>query len=151
MHWDPRIDNFGYHTHISESSIFKRKVLSVIARSFDPVGALRPMLMWAKVFMQELWCDQLDWDSPLPDDLKSSWAQFLCEFPSIFSISILQHIDVERYDSIQFIGFADASKKGYAATVYLRVVHLSRWATVTFVTCRTKVAPLKTSRIFYES
>jgi len=44
------------------------------------------------------------------------------------------------------LGFADASQKGYAAVVYLRVVDLQDEVTVHFLTSKTKVTPLKASQ-----
>jgi len=65
-HWDPTTDTFGYHGNIEEGSpITKRTVLSTIARLYDPIGALGPVLLWAKVLMQELWLEKIGWDSPL--------------------------------------------------------------------------------------
>lgn len=143
LHWDTNTDNFAYHTRVQETSASKRKVLSVIARLFDPIGALGPMLLWAKCFMQRLWSDQLDWDDPLPAHLLCEWQQFLSELPSIFNLTLSRHIDLTCYQDVQLLGFADASVKGYAATVYLRIVHKSGNISVHFISCKNKVAPLK--------
>jgi len=103
--------------------------------------------MWAKGFMQKLWQDQLDWDTPLPDNLSTAWHQFLTELPTIHQVTLPRYINVQSYSDIQLLGFADASSKGYAATIYLRVVHSSGNVTVHFVSCKTKVAPIKTSEL----
>lgn len=50
LHWDPNTDQFAYHTSIQQISSTKRQVLSVIARVFDPIGALGLILLWAKCF-----------------------------------------------------------------------------------------------------
>lgn len=47
LHWDTNTDSFAYHTSLQQPSSTKRQVLSIIARLFDPVGALGPMLLWA--------------------------------------------------------------------------------------------------------
>ncbi|CAI6369436.1 unnamed protein product [Macrosiphum euphorbiae] len=147
LYWDTDSDYFAYHTRTPEPQLSKRKVLSVIARLFDPIGALGPMLMWAKGFMQKLWHDQLDWDTPLPENLSTAWNQFLMELPTIHQVTLPRYINVQSYSDIQLLGFADASSKGYAATIYLRVVHTSGNVTVHFVSCKTKVAPIKTSQL----
>lgn len=50
MHWDDKSDTFAYHTNIQPGHPYtKRKVLSIIARLFDPIGTLGPTLLWAKV------------------------------------------------------------------------------------------------------
>lgn len=46
LHWNTNTtDKFGYHTSLERISSTKRQVLSVIVRSFDPNGALGPMLL----------------------------------------------------------------------------------------------------------
>lgn len=63
----------------------------------------------------------------------------------MFSLNIPCHIDVVRYQDIQFLGFSDASVKGYAAVVYSRIVNITGDVSVHFVTYKTKVAPLQGS------
>ncbi|XP_025205862.1 uncharacterized protein LOC112602140 [Melanaphis sacchari] len=145
LHWDTITDCFAYHTSLQQTSSTKRQVLSIIARLFDPIGALGPMLLWAKCFMQSLWCNKLEWDDVMPDELQSLWQQFCMELPLLFDFSLPRHIDVTCYHDIQLVGFADASMKGYAATIYLRSVNAPDDIAVKFVTCKTKVAPLKGS------
>ncbi|XP_050428250.1 uncharacterized protein LOC126837900 [Adelges cooleyi] len=147
MHWDPTSDMFAYHTNIKSDRPFtKRKVLSTIARLFDPIGTLGPILLWANAFMQRLWQASLEWDNNLPEDLDKLWGQFVKELPSIDKIMLPRHIDMRVYSKIELVGFSDASLRGYAAVVYLRVVDSSGHATVNFVTCKTKVAPIKTTK-----
>lgn len=95
--------------------------------------------------MQSLWSNQLDWDDPLPEVLCVRWQQFLTELPFIFKLILPRHIDTTEYQDIQLLGFADASVKGYAATIYLRVGHKSKCTTVHLLSCKTKVAPLKSA------
>jgi len=142
LHWDPNTDKFAYHTSLNQISSTKRQVLSVIARLFDPIGAIGPMLLWAKYFMQRLWCDKLGWDDPMSPDLQSMWHQFCTELPFVFDLNLSRHIDVICHQDVQLLGFADASIKGYAAVVYLRFINAAGDISVKFITCKTKVAPL---------
>lgn len=45
LHLDPVTDAFGYHTHVKDTPNTKRGVLCAIARLFDPIGAIGPMLL----------------------------------------------------------------------------------------------------------
>ena len=47
----------------------KRKVLKVIGKIFDPLGLVTPVLFYGKVFIQELWKEELTWDEPLSEML----------------------------------------------------------------------------------
>ena len=44
----------------------KRAVLRQIARIFDPVGFAAAFLICAKISMQHLWQQGLEWDQELP-------------------------------------------------------------------------------------
>jgi hypothetical protein len=108
LHWDPSPDHFAYHISLRPSQYTKRKVLSTIARLFDPIGFLGPTLLWAKIFMQELWKLGLHWDTPLPTHLHCTWDQFVRELPALDSIILPRHIDIRSHTEIQLIGFSDA-------------------------------------------
>ncbi|XP_008178271.1 uncharacterized protein LOC103307771 [Acyrthosiphon pisum] len=143
LHWNTTNDSFAYHTSIPQASSTKRQVLSIIARLFDPIGALGPLLLWAKYFMQSLWGNKLGWDDPMPEELLSTWRQFCLELPAVFELILPRHFPVTSQQDIQLLGFADASTKGYAATIYLRIVNADGDVSVKLVTCKTKVAPLR--------
>lgn len=147
LHWEPELDKFGYHVNTEEVIPTKRSVLSTIARLYDPVGALGPVVFWAKGLMQKLWLDKLSWDSPLSTAVASEWHQFITELSLLSNISIPRYIDVRGAKDIQLLGFADASQKGYAASVFLRVVDNLGNVRIHFITCKTKVAPLKSSKL----
>ncbi|GFY04618.1 hypothetical protein TNCV_4417011 [Trichonephila clavipes] len=56
MIWNPKLDCFLFRIEQQRPTSFtKRMVLSTIARIFDPLGLLGPIITWAKIFMQRLW------------------------------------------------------------------------------------------------
>lgn len=93
----------------------KRVVLSTIAKLYDPVGALAPIIFWAKSFMQTIWQSGLDWDDPLPPSLMTSWGKFVSELHLVREIKLPRHIAVSPICVTQILGFCDASERGYAA------------------------------------
>ncbi|GFV31659.1 uncharacterized protein TNCV_692331 [Trichonephila clavipes] len=56
-------------------SYTKRCVLSTIARLFDPLGLLGPVVARAKIFMQSLWRLKIDWIDELPSERAKEWHQ----------------------------------------------------------------------------
>jgi len=146
LHWNPDADTFTYHTSSILSNIHtKRSVLSTIAKLYDPLGALAPIIFWAKCFMQLLWQAGLQWDEPLPSHLVDLWKQYESELHMVSGIKICRHIPTEKLTSVQLIGFSDASEKGYAAVVYLRTIHQYGRVLIHFITAKSKVSPSKTS------
>ncbi|GFU63432.1 integrase catalytic domain-containing protein [Trichonephila clavipes] len=77
MLWDPKVDCLTYKVKISDKVNFsKRDVLSEIARLYDPLGLIGPIVTKAKIFIQELWKIKLDWSEQLPPDSMEEWMNF---------------------------------------------------------------------------
>jgi len=132
---------------VKEGDTTKRSILSTIARLYDPIGAIGQSIFWAKCIIQELWIQKLHWDASPPTQLVDKWKTFTSEFNTLSQVMLTRHIDIRLSKHVELIGFADASQKGYAATVYLRVVDQNNVVKVHFIACKTKVAPLKLSNI----
>lgn len=68
--WKPSSDTFHFTLQLSPTKVItKRAILSTIAKLFDPLGLLSPVIVRAKIIIQELWSIKLDWDDPLPSHL----------------------------------------------------------------------------------
>jgi len=144
LQWKPRGDFFSYTVKLnSQVTSTKRGVLSVIARLFDPLGFLCPVVFFAKHLMQQVWVSKVSWDEPLPRDIDTAWRQFLTELPMLSSISIPRFCQTTPTVSCLLCGFCDASERGYAALVYLRVTDASRKVHIFLLGAKTKLAPIK--------
>lgn len=97
----------------------KRSILSTIAKLYDSIVALGPIIFWAKCFIQSLWRANLQWDDPHSEILANSWLQFSSELLLVSQIETDRYICRLHHNTIQLIGFSDASEKGYTAVVYL--------------------------------
>lgn len=58
----------------NESRVTKIFVLSSIAKLFDSLGLLSPIIIRSKILMQELWLHKSDWDQPLSKNLLDTWV-----------------------------------------------------------------------------
>ncbi|KAJ0181817.1 hypothetical protein K1T71_002539 [Dendrolimus kikuchii] len=127
-----------------EIPVTKRRVVSDIARLFDPLGWLAPSITTAKVFIQRLWLSGIEWDSELPSYLLEDWISFRDDLPKLAEIHIPRWMSSSEDDRcIELHGFADASNVAYAAVVYARVVDKHGHVHVSLVTSKTRVAPIK--------
>ncbi|XP_073990904.1 uncharacterized protein isoform X2 [Rhodnius prolixus] len=148
-HWDPKQDTLSISAEFKArpAAVFtKRRILSTIAQIFDPCGWLSPFTMTAKCFIQRLWGLPLDWDTPFDSDLVEEWSVIFSSFSLISSCFInrpLPHTSAR--EPIALHGFCDASKRGYAAVLYL-CASASTGPPVLLVS-KTRVAPLKTQSI----
>ncbi|XP_029165367.1 uncharacterized protein LOC114936359 [Nylanderia fulva] len=143
--WNPTHDCFQFQIELPQTlPSTKRTILSTIARIFDPLGWVTPVVLKAKVFMQKLWRHKVGWDDNLSEDLLLQWSMIYKSLPYIKSIKLSRWIGCDSdTKSIELHGFADASQVAYAAVVFLRVTTLSGHTTVSLLAGRSKVAPIK--------
>lgn len=144
LHWHPTSDTFHFTFEQPTShSITKRTILSLIAKLYDPLGLLAPVIIRAKILMQELWTLKVGWDDPLPCHIANRWMTYMQEFKEINLIKIPRWIGVKEKYQRQLHGFCDASQQAYSALVYARSINSEGSITTRLVVSKTKVAPLK--------
>lgn len=144
--WYARGDEIHYEAHLVEVTqrLTKRNILSEIAKIFDPLGLLGPIVLYAKKLMQDVWRAQLDWDESIPQGIYTAWLQFVQQFESINRISFDRRVLTNDYRDVQIHGFCDASKTGYGACLYIRSTGENNEITIVRLLCaKSRVAPLK--------
>ncbi|XP_073820653.1 uncharacterized protein [Musca autumnalis] len=144
IRWNSSTDSFYFvMDKIEERSFYtKRQVLSIIAKIFDPLGCLSPIVVTAKILMQHLWLDDIGWDDPLKPLSLLNWKAFVSSWEGIGQISIPRWVRYFPNSKIELHGFCDSSESAYAAALYLRVEGESSVVSNLLV-AKSKVAPLK--------
>ncbi|XP_071577173.1 uncharacterized protein [Temnothorax nylanderi] len=143
--WNPSHDVFHFQVANQNPGTTKRAILSTIAKLFDPLGWAAPVIITAKIFMQQLWLLKLNWDDEIPDNQLRPWVTYHSKLPCLNQVHIPRWTQ-QGTDTVHLTlhGFSDASTKAYAAAVYLRTVHTDGSVTVSLFLAKSKVAPLKT-------
>ncbi|XP_041450599.1 uncharacterized protein LOC121404671 [Drosophila obscura] len=144
--WDPASDQllFALSAMDTNSRPSKRSVLSTIARFYDPLGLINPVIVRCKIFLQQLWREHLDWDESLPTELLSTWIDLRNSLASISRISFPR---VVHHSStiVEVHGFCDASMEAYGACIY--VVSRQRESSSNVLCSKSRIAPLKSLSI----
>ncbi|XP_037959288.1 uncharacterized protein LOC119688691 [Teleopsis dalmanni] len=145
LFWLPKADLFGIKVKmVTEGIITKRVVSSDLARLFDPLGLLAPVIVKAKIFIQHLWQLKLSWDEPLPTDLCTTWSTFRENLSTLENLQVARHIfRGEVPSSTQLHIFADASEKAFGAAAYIRAILKDGRIIVRLLCAKSRVAPLK--------
>ncbi|VEN55472.1 unnamed protein product [Callosobruchus maculatus] len=143
LQWCPTTDCFSYSVHPQIRSCTKRNILSEIARLYDPLGFLAPVIIVPKQILQQLWALGIGWDDEPPLEVANQWKTFVAELPELSSLKIPRHILHIEAKFTEIHAFCDASEKSYAAVVYLRQVSTENSISVHLVCAKTRVAPLK--------
>lgn len=144
LRWYPGEDVFKFQVTPDDRPCTKRNILSSVARLFDVLGLVAPVIVFAKLLIKELWLLKIDWDEVPPDHVVRLWQQFQSELPLLSNISFPRHIGVIESCSLTIVGFADASEKAYGGMVYAYVTFPDNDCGHTFMICaKSKVAPVK--------
>ena len=88
--WSAQSDEFRFQTkdvgkHFSGT---KRDFLRKIATLFDPLGLVQPFIIRAKIILQEMWLEGVDWDKPLNQGLGKKANAWFSKFPNLNEIRI---------------------------------------------------------------
>ena len=83
VEWNPSLDHFRLATTSlsHQESVTKRAMTSDIARSFDVIGWMAPVIFKAKIILERLWEEKLLWDDIVPEHLKEVWLRWRTELP----------------------------------------------------------------------
>ncbi|XP_039303553.1 uncharacterized protein LOC120357421 [Solenopsis invicta] len=127
--------------------ITKRKILSEIAKIYDPLGLLGPVILYAKKIMQDVWRCKLHWDESVPQNIYTDWAEFAKQLNLINKVSFERKLFGEDYEEMQIHGFCDASNVGYGACLYVRTRGKNKNIVTRLLCAKSRVAPVKTVTI----
>ncbi|XP_062534373.1 uncharacterized protein LOC134203539 [Armigeres subalbatus] len=149
--WDTKNDilRFNVDLPLPASILTKRKVISYIAKIFDPLGLVGPVIATAKIFMQRLWKLKnednapYEWDRPLPERLQKEWKQFHATLSILAEIKIPRFVSSPGVSVVQLHFFSDASDVAYGACCYVRTLDTDH-VRVSLLTSKSRVAPLAT-------
>lgn len=144
--WNSRNDVFKFTYTNSDHllKVTKRKILGNIARIFDPLGFLGPILTTAKLIMQRIWQLKLGWDESLPLSEHTKWTQLQRDLSAINGIQINRSVTTfQNVKRLELHGFCDASESAYGACVYVRASNETEINKVELYCSKSRVAPLK--------
>ncbi|XP_059054953.1 uncharacterized protein LOC131849000 [Achroia grisella] len=143
LSWSPRTDLFRIQINPPNEQCTKRAILSCVARLWDLMGFLGPVVLYAKLLVKQLWLLKCDWDDAPPASIVKLWSQYRSELHLLNKISFPRHVDITRDSVVTVVGFADASEKAYGAVVYLHVSN-NGINSVHLMCSKSRVSPTKT-------
>ncbi|KAL7299392.1 hypothetical protein TKK_0007958 [Trichogramma kaykai] len=158
LFWDTNKDCFGFRGGEDkiDSSIrdfsrapTKREFLKIIMSLFYSLGFLSPLIIQARILMQEVWASKIGWDQALLEVHFEKWKQWLKELSKIHSCRVQRCYQLAGYVSSlpELHMFCDASEKAFATVGYWRFVCADGRSRVAFVASKARVAPTKTTTI----
>lgn len=147
IYWDARHDFIKYNVdldfNIQSSQWNKRSVLSIISQIYDPLGLLGPIVVTAKLIMQDLWKQKMDWDQELPLEIKEKWLVFYNNMSNLNTLKITRFVKIPNFVSVELHGFSDASTKAYGCCIFVRCLTSSGEYVSNLLCAKSRVAPIK--------
>ena len=131
--------------HLTEKvKLTKRRLLSEVAKIYDPIGLAAAFIIRAKIGIQELWQTGIDWDIEIPTNMREKWIELFKEMKELNNISFRRPLLITNVtEKPSLCLFADASQEAFGACAYLRQKIENGKFDVRFVAAKTRVAPLK--------
>ena len=132
----------------SAEVVTKRIVLKTLAKIFDPLGFFAPIILRAKLFLQQFWTHGKDWDEKAPEEQVNEWNKIVNDLEEIRSVSILRYVGIKdnSRQELQLHCFCDASGKAFATCVYLKIVD-QRTSATSLMCAKCRLCPKKVSSI----
>lgn len=96
----------------------KRKVLSEVSKLFDPLGLILPIIIRSRIFIQNLWKTQLNWDDIIPNETLKVWQSLAKDLNKVNLININRYAGSKNNNNSLHI-FTDSSNQAYGCVAYL--------------------------------
>ena len=136
--WDPTEDAYRYKAPQPKelTPATKRSALSKIARLFDPLGWLSPVIIRAKILGRSL--------ALFSSRKVAGFSSFVDFLSSVELIRIPRWLGTRATHVFEVHGFASASQAAYAAVLYVTATSPTGLRCSSLLIAKTRTAPLKT-------
>lgn len=114
-----------------------------IARIYDPLNLILPVITTIRIMVQELWEIKCDWDDEVPPQLERNFQEIVRQLQEVENFKISRCVKTSPNFDIEVHGFGDASSRAIAACFYLRVKN-DQPITTTLLIARGRLVPMKT-------
>ncbi len=124
----------------------RRGILSVISSIYDPLGFLSPVILRAKIILQDLCRERIGWDSIIPVVYAQQWTSWLEELHELEKFEVRRCLKPERFGEVtsaQMHHFSDASERGYGIVSYLFLKNDQQLVHSFLLMSKARVTPIK--------
>ncbi|XP_061512596.1 uncharacterized protein LOC133393156 [Anopheles gambiae] len=145
--WNPLEDWFSVSVPDFDNpeGMTRRKLLSQLAKIFDPLGFFGPVITYAKLILREVGELQIDWDDSIPTEIDEKWRNFRTEMTSLREIRVPRWISWKDVFQLRLQGFADASDQAYGACLYVQGTFTDKESKMQLVCSKSRILPKKRS------
>lgn len=117
---------YSAHSIEMPEALIKRKILSEIAKIYDPLRLLGPMVLFAKRLIQDIWKCGVHWDESVPQHIYIEWLEFTRQLDSINRATSDRKTLLDECRNIQIYEFCDANDIGYEVCSYVSTEQINK-------------------------
>lgn len=145
LKWMISKDKFTFEVKTPEikGELTKRKIVSCIAKLYDPNGYISPVIIAGRIIVRNLWKLGIDWDQRVPLEIENEWKDYWGDIVQLERFRIDRWLGTLDDSKVQIHGFADASSQAYGAVIYIRIEHPNGSITSKLLVSKARVAPIK--------
>ena len=120
-YWCIESDTLGFRIELKDKPLSRRGILSTISSVYDPLGIVSPVILTGKQILQDLCCQKVDWDDPLPDEIIARWERWRTELPLLENVKLnsVKPPGFERPFQAEVHSFSDPRESGIGQVSYL--------------------------------
>ena len=151
VRWSVGLDCFRFSKFsiiLKNQPLTRRGVLATFASVYNPLEFLVPLFLRARNILQEI-CDKgVNWDEPLPEDVRPRWERWKHDLLRLNELRIPRCFEPKTLNgkkTYELHSFADTSMSGYG--LYLIVKDEDENVHVSLVMGKSRVAPRKITSI----
>ncbi|XP_038064113.1 uncharacterized protein LOC119734635 [Patiria miniata] len=146
VEWCVESDAFNFCIILRDKPLTRRGILSTICSIYDPLGFVAPVMLVGILILQDLCRVQVDWDTPLNDEMRSRWEKWRKDLPLLEKLKIPRCVCPEKFGKViatEIHHFSDASAFAYGQCSYLRLIDDKENVHSTLIMGKSRVTPLK--------
>ena len=107
------------------ATLTKRGILANLAKVYDPLGLVSPVMLQGKLIYREACELKTSWDAPLQEAVTKQWQKWERELPQAVSFPRSLTSYQEPIEEVKLHAFGDASGRGMSVVVYAVVMQAS--------------------------
>lgn len=81
---------------------------------------IAPVIVFAKIQLQDLWKLNINWDDPVPQRVADIWVNYREQLSMLNQWTISRSVRCMGAQNLQLHGFSDASERAYGVCLYVR-------------------------------
>ncbi|XP_038106648.1 uncharacterized protein LOC119766275 [Culex quinquefasciatus] len=141
--WNPFEDWFSVSVPDFDDleEVTRRKLLSQLAKIFDPLGFFGPVITYAKLILREVGELHIEWDDVCW--VGEKWRSFRIELTALREVRLPRWISWKGALKLELHGYADASDLAYGACIYVKGFFANEATEMRLIYSKSRILPKK--------